>query len=376
VVGELATTLVLLTAAGLLTKSFARVTSIDTGIEPASVLTGTVQLAFSRYRGEAAAVFFDRLVTRVAALPDVQAVAISDAMPLRGTRSSLTFTLNGKKTPMVDLSAVSDGYFHTLGIPVLSGRAFTASDRRGSTAVAVINQTMARTLFAGQNAVGQTISLDEDQAVQIVGVAGDVLQRGIEAQVRPLIYRPLAQEGAATYMQLLVRSARTPESLIPSIRDAFHSIDPSQPAPAFASMEQVMSETVASRRFSFVLLGIFAGIAGLLAAIGLYGVMSYLVAERTSEIGIRVALGADRSRVLRLVLGEGMVLAMLGIVLGLAGSAAGVRTLRTMLFKVSIYDPWIFASCAVILAAIAIAACALPALRAARVDPMLALRSD
>jgi putative ABC transport system permease protein len=377
VIGELATALVLLTAAGLLTKSFAHVTSVDTGIAPERILTATIDLSRKRYRPDAARDFYDALLERVAALPGVDAVSIADAMPLGGMRMSTTVTLDGKKSPRFDISAVSDFYFKTLGVRVVAGRAFSSDDRKGATPVMVVNQTMSRAVFPGQNPIGQTLPLGEKRGpIRIVGVVRDVLQHGVEEEANPMVYLPVSQEGAATYMTLLVRTAGEPESLVPPIRAVVKALDAAQPPPAFASLEQQLANAVAPRRFSFVLLSIFAGIAGILAAIGLYGVMAYLVAERTNEIGIRIALGADRARVMRFVIGEGMLLGGIGIGLGLAGSLAAVRALRTMLFHVSIYDPSIFTAGAGLLAAVALAACGLPAFRASRVDPIQALRAE
>jgi putative ABC transport system permease protein len=272
---------------------------------------------------------------------------------------------------------VGDSYFKTLGVRVVAGRAFSPDDRTGATPVLIINQRMSRVVFPGQNPIGQTLPLGERNGpVQIVGVVRDVLQHGIEEEANPMVYLPLNQRRADVYMTLLVRTTGDPESLIPPIRAVIKSLDSAQPPPEFVTLEQQLATAVAPRRFSFVLLSILATIGGALAAVGLYGVMAYLVAGRTSEIGIRIALGADRGRVVRLVVGEGMVLGLVGIALGLAGSLGAVCALRTMLFHVSIYDPWIFAAGAGLLAAVAFAACGLPALRASRVDPIQALRAD
>jgi putative ABC transport system permease protein len=375
VVGELATALVLLTAAGLLTKSFARVTSIDAGIQPDRLLLGEVRLSYRRYDDSASLAFYTTFLDRVSHLPGVESAAMADAPPLGRSRMSMTITRDGKKSPLIDVGAVTDGYFKTLDIPVVQGRSLLPGDRPGSAPVGVINQTMARAMFPGVNPLGQRLVMRGSKGVLIVGVIRDVMQRGVEAEVTPMIYLAAAQDETNAYMHLIVRAKGKPEALIAPIRNVFRSLAPDQPAPTFATMRQTMLDSVAPRRFSFVLLAIFAVLAAALASIGLYGVMSYLVAERTTEIGIRVALGADRPRVIRYVVGEGMLLGTIGLVLGFAGSVAAVRLLRNMLFRVSIYDPWIFLASAGLLGAVTLIACSLPAIRAARVDPIQALRA-
>ncbi len=232
-------------------------------------------------------------------------------------------------------------------------------------------------MFPNADPLGQeTRGGFDDKKVRIVGVVRDVLQRGVEAAASPTIYIPLAQAELDGYMTLLVRTAGDPADVAAPIRQIARAIDPTQPAPTLETMEQAMSDLVAPRRFSFVMLGLFASLAALLAAIGLYGVMAYLVTERTNEIGVRVALGADQGRVLGLVLGEGMRLTVIGIVLGLGASAMAARMLRQLVYQVSVYDPLTFAAAAGLLATIALAACCVPAWRATRVDPMVALRAD
>ena len=376
VVAELSTALVLFTAAGLLTKSFARVTSIDPGVEPEHVLVSVVDLSWARYRGEAANNFYERFTSAIRGLPGVEAVSLVDAEPLGGARMSRTTKIDGKKSALFDIAGVGNDFFRTLKVPIVAGRTFTPDDRSGEPVV-IINQTMQQLVFGGRNPIGERHPIGGDTgSALIVGIARDVLQRGVEKGRVPLAYYPLRSSDVGPYMTVVVRSAGDPGALTPAIRDIVHRLDAQQPAPAFKTLEQSMSDAVAPRRFTFLLLGMFAVIGGLLAAIGLYGVMSYAVAERTNEIGVRVALGADHGRVMRLILSEGMVLTIVGAVLGLAGSLYGVRLLRTMLYQVSIYDPAIFVAGLVALVITALVACMVPALRAARIDPLEAIRAE
>jgi putative ABC transport system permease protein len=378
VVVQLATALTLLTGAGLLAKSFATVMSIDPGVDVNRVLLGTVELSYTRYgRGEATP-FFERFVERVRAIPGVEAVALSDALPLGGARMSTVINhVDGTKSPRFLVSAVGEEYFRALAIPRVSGRFFLESDGAGAPPVAIINQALARTLFPNVDAVGQQLPLGgaSEPPTTIVGVVRDTRQRGIESDAPLVLYKPVRQDGAGAYMHLVVRATVNPQTVQRAIREAMLAIDPTQPPPQFMTPQQVIAESVAPRRFNFVLLGILATVAALLAAIGLYGVMSYAVAERMREFGIRAALGADRARVLQHVMREGVWLTVIALAIGGAGSYAAVQLLRNMLFQVSVHDPWIFAAGGIVLAAVALTACLIPALRATRVDPVTALRA-
>ena len=373
VVVELATSLVLIVGAGLLAKSFATVTSIDSGFDVERMLTGEIQLSSRRYGGEAAAPFFDQLLTNVRAIPGVQSAAIADAGPLR--RSAYSQTLSSRPDVTYDVSAVSDDYFTTVGVPVLRGRAFQTSDHAKGEPVALVNETMARVMFPDRDPLTETIGYANKLPIRIVGIVRDVRQRGIEAKAPPIVYRPVRQDGASSFMTLIVRAAGDPTALYAPVREAMRAIDPTQPPPALRTMEDVLVESVAPRRFSFLVLGIFAGLAALLAAVGLGGVMTYLVAERIPEFGVRIALGARSVDVLRSVARDVGVMVAVAALLGLAGSLLAVRALRTMVYEVSIYDPWMFAAGAVLLMVVAAVACVMPAWRATRVDPVAALRA-
>jgi putative ABC transport system permease protein len=377
VVGELATALVLLTGAGLLTNSFARAIAVDPGFRPQRLLAATLDLPRSRYGVDRAGAFYNEMLARVRALPGVESAALAAGRPPASRRMSFTTKENGKWSPRIDVTAVGDGYVETIGATLLLGRAFNTTDGPNAPPVAMINETMARVMFPGRNALEQRIKLgDPPRDVVIVGVMRDMVPLGAESDPAPFVFLPVSQDGAIRSMTILARSAGTPELLENPIRQIVRSLDAAQPAPTFTTMEDALSDAVAPLHFTFVLLGIFASVAAILAAVGLYGVMAYLVDDRTREIGIRVALGADRSQVIRIVVGNGMTLTLIGLVVGVALSLGAVRLLRTMLYGVSMYDPWTFAAGAVVLALAGFLACYLPARRATRLDPMVALRAE
>jgi predicted permease len=378
VVLELGTALVLVTAAGLLTKSFYRAASTPSGVEPSRLLVANTELSRSRYPEGAAGPFYEKLLAAVRATPGVASASITQAPPIGGARVSMTLTFpDGSKSPRFWAFAVDESYFATAGIPIVEGRGFLPSDARAKANVAVVSESMARALAGklGGSVIGSVLPGDNTGRPTIIGIVRDVRQRGVESEPTMQLYTSVAHEGVDNYMTLLVRTSGRPAAMIGAVRAIFHRIDDRQPIPAIETQEQRMAGAIAPRRFRFILLGLFAALAAALAAVGLYGVMSYVVTERTGEIGVRVALGADRSRVMRLVVGEGMAMAAIASALGLAGSFAAARMLRSMVFQVSVYDPWIFATSVLVLGAVAIAACGVPAWRAAKVDPISALRA-
>jgi putative ABC transport system permease protein len=377
VVAELATALMLLTGAGLLTNSFARAIAVDPGFRPQRLLAATLDLPRSRYAVDRAGVFYSEMLARVRALPAVESAALAAGRPPASRRMSFTTSVDGKESPRIDVTAVGDGYVETIGATLVAGRAFSTADGPSVPPVAMINETMARVIFPGQNPLEQRIKMGgTPEGVAIVGVMRDMIQRGAESGPAPFVFLPVSQDGASRSMTILARSADAPELLENPIREIVRSLDAAQPAPAFTTMEDALSDAVAPLHFTFVLLGIFASVAAILAVVGLYGVMAYLVDDRTREIGIRVALGADRSQVIRIVVGNGMTLVLIGLAAGFVVSLAAVRLLRTMLYGVSMYDPWTFAAGAAVLALAAFFACYLPARRATRLDPMAALRAN
>jgi putative ABC transport system permease protein len=274
---------------------------------------------------------------------------------------------------VMDIVSAGVNFFPTIGARLVEGRWFSESDRPGAEKVAIVNQALARDQFPGRSAIGQTIQADGGWT--IVGVVADFRQRGLEHEFNPVLYKPLAQTGPHIYQQVVVRTSPGAE-MGDRVRAMIREIDVAQLPPEIVTMHDRMDDAIAPRRFTVILLGIFAGLAATLAIVGLYGLLSYLVAERTREIGIRVALGADAGRVLRYVLGSGLTLTAVGVVLGVGCSVVAVRLLESMVYDMSVYDPWMFGASAALLVVVAALASYLPARRAARVDPVSALRMD
>ena len=375
VIAELATALMLLTGAGLLTNSFARAIAVDPGFRPERLHAAMLDLPRSRYSGERADAFYSEMLARVRALPGVQSAALAGGPPPTSRGMTFTITENGNESPTINVTAVGDGYVETIGATLAAGRSFTTADGPNAPPVAMINETMARVMLPGRNPLEQRIKVGGTD-VTIVGVMRDMTQLGDESGPAPFVFLPLSQDGGRRSATILVRSAGDPTLLESPIRQIVTSLDPAQPAPTFTTMEDALSEAVAPLHFTFVLLGIFASVAAILAAVGLYGLMAYFVDDRTREIGIRVALGADRSQVVRIVVVNGMSLTLIGLAVGFVVSLAAVRLLRTMLYGVSMYDSSTFAAGAAVLSLAALLACYLPARRATRLDPMVALREE
>ena len=388
VISEVALALVLLVGAGLLVKSFYRLQQVDPGFNPEGVLTLKVSLPAARYsEDDRITAFYDEALGRIKGLPGVESAGGVSFSPLSNTTFHLGFTAEGwpprtpSELPSAQFRLASPDYFAVMQIPISRGRGFTEEDRKQSSPVAVINAEMARRHFAGEDPVGKRLSLQvslgegEPAWREIVGVVGDVKHFGLDAEARPEIYVPYAQQPTSA-MTMVVRSAVDPANLSGAIRDEIKAIDKDLPVHSVATLESYVDRSVARRRFSTVLLMAFGAIALALAAIGVYGVMSYAVAERTREIGIRVALGAERRDILKLVVGQASVLLIAGLAAGLAGAFALTRVMEELLFGVSATDPVIFMAVPIALAAIALFASYIPALRATKVDPMIALRYE
>jgi predicted permease len=308
--------------------------------------------------------------------PGIERVASTDAPPIGNIAMSMSgVDSTGKPTPEIDVVHVGIGYLETIGAQLVAGRLIDASDRLGSQPVVVLTETGARRLFPDGPALGRVLPVHK---LTVVGIIKDVRQRQLEASPGVTAYLPLAQDERAgrRWTTFVARTSRDPMSLQAAIRRVVRAMDPALPAPAVTSMEKRLGDTVAPRRFAFVLLGLFASLAGVLAVIGLYGVLAYLVADRTREIGIRIALGADVARVRRMVIVQGMSLVLLGTAIGVAGSLFAAGTLKTMVYEVSVYDPRAFIAGAVLLSVVGYFACSIPARRASRVDPILALRAE
>jgi putative ABC transport system permease protein len=382
VVSEVALALVLLVGAGLLLKSFVRLREINPGLNPTGVLTAQVWLPRAKYREpQQQAAFTKEILQKLQALPGVKSAGAVADLPLSGPGASRYFAIEGAPPTRpgegrnASFNLATPDYFQTLGIPLIRGRNLDARDIQGAPEVAVINEAMARRFFPDEEALGKRIRIAEQPWRTIVGVIGSVRRSGLETEAMPEMYYPLLQE-PLPFMALLVKTTRDPRTLTADLRNAVRAVDRDQPVFEVKTMDDVVKGSMSSRRLTMVLLASFATMAIVLAAIGIYGVISYLVTQRTHEIGVRMALGAQRGDVLRLILGHGMVLAAVGIALGVMLSLGLTRLLSGFLFGVSSTDPWIFLAVSILLAAVALLAGYIPGRRATKVDPMVALRAE
>jgi putative ABC transport system permease protein len=381
VVVEVALAVLVLIGAGLLIRSFARLRSVDLGFQTSGLLTLRLPLNSARYAAaERRISFLQQAQERVGALPGVRAVAAVDLLPLTDFGFATTFAVDGRPAPEVKpialVRAVTPGYFRTMGLPVLEGRDFTASDTSQSPLALVVSRSLAHRFWPQGGAVGSRLVLDPNgRLAAIVGVVGDVKPERIEGDDWLTIYCPYPQN-AFRSMTLVMRSALPPQSVIPAAERAVHQLDPDQVVADAQPMESVVDRSVAGPRFNTLLLSIFAQIAFVLAAVGVYGVVSYDVTQRTSEIGIRLALGAEPGTVLRLILRQSAVLAGLGIAAGLAAAWGLTRLMVTMLYGVKPTDPYTFAAIPLLLGAVVLMAGYLPSRRAMALDPAIALRHE
>jgi len=374
VIAEVGLSLVLLVGAGLLVKSFARLMEVNAGFDPDHLLTFNLALPSSADRVRQLA-FYQQVVQRLQALPGVQAVGAVSRLPLAGGNSSRSFNVPGvEKDYSADIRVSTPDYFSAMRIPLLKGRSFSESDLESSLNLAVVNDALARTVFPGQDPIGKQITHfgPDDLTLQIIGVVGNVRHVGLNAE----IYQLLGQAQWPS-MFVAIRSATSdPTSVTSAAQNVIWSVNKDVPLANVRTMQDVIANSVQRRKFSMLLLSIFAAVAMLLAAIGLYGVMSYSVAQRAHEIGIRMALGARRPDVLVLVVKQGMALALMGIAAGAVLSLAMTRLISGMLFGITATDPLTFAGVAALLGTVALLANYLPARRASKVDPMVALRYE
>jgi putative ABC transport system permease protein len=390
VAAEIAAAMLLLIGSGLLLRSFQRLQEVPPGFQADHLLAADLPLSRNAYaKPDQRFEFFDRLVERAQALPGVRSAAAASALPVTSGGGAIHFNIHGRppKSPHDFTAAgyftVTPHYFETIGAPLLQGRFIAPNDTEKAPAVVVINATMARTYWPNESPLGKRMQLgatpeNDVPWMEVVGVVGDVLQN-LGNQPAAEMYLPYRQADALLpvfQLSLVIRTATEPHLAIPSLRSAITEIDPNQPVVNVRSMEENISTNVAQPRFRAWLIGIFAMLALVLAAVGVYGVMSYAVTQRTTEIGIRVTMGAQPRDVFRIIVGEGLRLALVGVVIGLVTALALTRLLRTFLFGVSAYDPATFIGVSVVLTAVAVAACYFPARRATQVDPLVALRYE
>jgi putative ABC transport system permease protein len=382
-VGEVALSIVLLVGATLLLRSFAKLTNVDPGFRPDHVLSFRVSLPPTAYATPQAQIaFHDRLAARLRALPGVESAATVQTLPMRGDYV-LSFDVKGRpagkpgESPSANYRAIGPDYFAALGIPVLRGRAFTSRDAEKAPMVAIVDEAFARRHFPDGDAIGGAIDIGNgtDGYFEIVGVVGDVHYGGLDATPFPTMYVPFEQDTFSS-MWVMVRTSGEPGLQTAAVRRAVHDVDPALPAYSIAPLASVVDDSVAQRRFSMLLLAIFAFVALFLAAVGLYGVVSYTVSQRTQEIGLRMAIGAEPGQVMRMVLGGGMKLALAGTVIGIAAALALASYVASMLFGVTPFDPPSYFITATVLLLVAALACYVPARRAMGVDPLVALRQE
>ncbi len=384
IITQVAVSFLLLIGAGLMLRSFVKLQHVDPGFQPENVLTMDIALDFVKYNtDDKQRAFFETLLEKVQVQSGVKSAAASMMIPFTADMTMTSdFQIQGQASapgqalPKADFRIVSPSYFEALHIPILNGRAFLQTDRPETPIVAVVNGSAARHLWGLQDPIGTRFSTDAGRTwTQVVGVVGDIKQYGLDKDVADEIYLPMAQYpmGQAS---LVIKTAVEPMSIARGVIELLHGVDPNQPAARVRSLEQVRAESVAAPRLTTNLLGIFALLALTIAATGIGGVMALAVGQRRHEIGVRMAIGARPGEILRMILGQGMGLALVGIVLGLLGAFALTRLLQTLLFEVGPTDPLTFVSVAVVLGVATLVACYVPARRAARVDPIIALRVE
>jgi putative ABC transport system permease protein len=389
VVGEIALSLVLLTGAGLMIKSFYRLTGVDPGFQPDKTLTMRMQLSGEKYGDSVKRrAFYDQMLQQLQSIPGVQSAGVITQLPLATQGLSFSFSLEGQpplpsaNLPQAAFRVISQDYFRAIGIPLMRGRSFTPQDTADAQAVVVINRTMAERFWPGQESLGKRFKVGSSDSPNpwfvVVGIVGDVRQSSLDQVLKPEMYVSHLQDRRffAIPRDLVVRTVGDPLAMAAAVRAEIWKLDKDLPLYRALTMEQMLSASVAGQRFNMLLLTVFAALALLLAAVGIYGLMSYATAQRTREIGVRLALGARASDVLRLVMKQGLILTISGVAAGLAGAFALTRVMTGLLFGVSATDPVTFTLIAALLTLVALLACWIPARRATKVDPMVALRCE
>lgn len=387
VIAELAIAVVLLVGAGLLIQSFWRLQHVNSGLQAHNVLTFNVSIPEVRYSSEKQVRFYRDLTNRLRALPGVQSASASVPLPLSGDRFMISFQIDGrpvapKDQPSADLFMTGPDYFRTMGIPVLQGRDFNDRDDHSATPVVIVSDTFARQFFPGENPIGKRMepgisSWDNEKTTmrEIIGVVADIRNRALNTDPKPVYYLPQTQV-PFNEVAMVVKTSNDPHALISSVTREVQAMDSEVPIYNVKTMDEYVSSSVAAPRFNTTLLSIFASVALVLTVIGLYGVMSYSVAQRTNEIGIRMALGAQTRDVLGLIVKDGVKIVSIGLLIGIGGALALTRLLEALLFGVTTRDPLTFIFIAGLLSLVAMLACCIPALRATRVDPLEALRCE
>ena len=390
IVAEVALALTLLTGAGLLIKSFAKLAGVDPGFDPQNVLTFNLSLPHTKYPSDTATrAFFDAVLPRIAQVPGVRAAGATSVMPFGGSWSTGSFNVEGYQPPpngngpWGDIRVISPGFLPTLKVPLLAGHIFTQQEVETPRPIAVVDEEFVKRFYKSpSDAIGKRLWFGDDtpndstRYITIVGVVGHTMHEGLDADPRVQLYLPYAQRQGYANLSVAVRTAGDPIRYVSAIRNAIHSVDKDEPMARVRTMDDLVAESMGQRRLSMVLLGTFSGIALLLASVGIYGVMSYSVAQRTREMGIRMALGAKQRDVLRLVIRQGMTLVLIGVGVGVLAALALTRVIANQLYAVRPTDPVTFTAVAVLLAGIALVATLLPAWRATRVDPVIALREE
>ena len=386
VVSEMALALMLLVGAGLMIKSFVRLQHVSPGFDSKNVLTMSISLPSRKYpEGRQSVAFYEHLFERIKAVPGIESVGGIDPLPLSDSNTTEGFIIEGQPAlPMVERPAageriISPDYFNAMRIPLIAGRALTDQDREDTPRALVINEALARRFRADGEAIGKRLSFSEDNSQpiwwEVVGVVGNVKHDRLDADAQPELYKSYRQS-PKRFMTLVARTSSDPAGMVAAVRKQVLVVDQDQPVFDIRTMEQRLSKSIARNRFIMMLLGLFSVMALLLAAIGIYGVMAYTVTQRTHEIGIRIALGAQTSDVLKMVVKQGITLTMIGVAVGLAGALLLTRVMTSLLYGVSATDPVTFIGVAILLTSVALLACYIPARRATKVDPMVALRYE
>lgn len=379
---EVALSVVLLIGAGLLLRSVSRLQQVDPGFDAATTMVARVALPSVTYpNGQARSAFYERLLTEIRTLPGIVASAASSGVPLAGGNFITEVRIPGQPRAGAQASAgwrlVSPGYFAAMGIP-LRGRDFTWRDRESLAPATIISETLAREYWPNEDPIGRTITLGTfgNRARTIIGVAGDVRQVGLDTEPRATVYYSAAEVGALAPMSIVWRSAVDPASHVAAVRDVLRRVDSTVPLYGVQSLDALVAGSFAPRKFNMYLLGSFAAVALVLAAVGLFGVTSYLVSQRTREIGLRLALGADRRDIFQLIVGRGIALTAIGAAIGVGAAFWASRVMQSLLFSVSSTDPRTFLTVPAILVVVALVACYIPARRATKIDPLVALRCE